>query len=231
MQNSWGISEEFGYDYEDCDDRWWAVIDHCEAAGVITIWSAGNEGPGAATLRSPADRVTTPTNTYSVGAVDATNYEYPYPIAVWSSRGPFGCNSFIKKPEVAAPGVAVYSCIPDGGYSEDYSGTSMAGPHVAGVVALMWSANPELVGDVERTEQILIESAQPYAGTTDILEMSRETNLENQPEWPEGEMPDLPFNLGGCLDETDISVVPNNIVGHGVVDAYEAVRMALEDKQ
>jgi subtilisin family serine protease len=40
----------------------------------------------------------------------------------------------------------------------------MAGPHVAGVVALMWSANPALIGDIERTEQILRETAQPYTG-------------------------------------------------------------------
>src|SRR5258706_8932709 len=40
----------------------------------------------------------------------------------------------------------------------------MSGPHVVGVVALMWSANPKLIGDIERTEQILIETAQPYVG-------------------------------------------------------------------
>jgi hypothetical protein len=40
----------------------------------------------------------------------------------------------------------------------------MAGPHVAGVVALMWSAQPKLIGDVERTENILFETARPYAG-------------------------------------------------------------------
>jgi subtilisin family serine protease len=40
----------------------------------------------------------------------------------------------------------------------------MAGPHLAGVVALMWSANPALIGDIDRTEQILIQTAKPYAG-------------------------------------------------------------------
>ena len=40
----------------------------------------------------------------------------------------------------------------------------MAGPHLVGVVALMWSANPQLIGDIDRTEQILIQTATPYTG-------------------------------------------------------------------
>ena len=44
VQNSWGINEGFPGDYTDCDTRWWSAIDNCEAAGVVTVWSAGNEG-------------------------------------------------------------------------------------------------------------------------------------------------------------------------------------------
>ena len=40
----------------------------------------------------------------------------------------------------------------------------MAGPHVAGVVALLWSADPSLIGDIDRTEQILIDTARTYVG-------------------------------------------------------------------
>lgn len=40
----------------------------------------------------------------------------------------------------------------------------MAGPHVAGVVALVWAANPNLIGDIEQTEQILRSTAAPYTG-------------------------------------------------------------------
>lgn len=44
----------------------------------------------------------------------------------------------------------------------------MAGPHVAGVVALIWSAAPELIGDIDATEQLIIDTAQPYTGDTSI---------------------------------------------------------------
>jgi subtilisin family serine protease len=158
VQNSWGVYEGLGY--PDCDTRWYTVIDNCEAAGVCVTWSAGNEGSGAGTLRSPADRATTLTNAFSVGAVDATSYNWPYPIASWSSRGPSGCTAPPEnriKPEVVAPGVSVYSCIPGGGYSQSYSGTSMAGPHVAGVVGLMREANPDI--DVETIKEILMQTA------------------------------------------------------------------------
>jgi subtilisin family serine protease len=43
----------------------------------------------------------------------------------------------------------------------------MAAPHVAGVVALMWSANPALRGDIDTTRRILIETATPYTGEDD----------------------------------------------------------------
>ena len=163
VQNSWRINEGFGGDYTDCDSRWWAAIDNCEASGVVSTWSAGNEGSGAQTIGSPADRITSPTNTYSVGAVDATNYDYPYPIAGFSSRGPSGCDGVTMKPEVSAPGVDVYSCIPGGGYSGSYSGTSMSGPHVAGVVGLMREANPDL--DVDTIKEIMSMTADDFGVT------------------------------------------------------------------
>jgi subtilisin family serine protease len=158
VQNSWGVYEGLGY--PDCDTRWYTVIDNCEAAGVCVTWSAGNEGSGAGSLRSPADRATTLTNCFSVGAVDATHYTWPYPIASWSSRGPSGCTAPPEnriKPEVVAPGVDVYSCVPGGGYSQSWSGTSMAGPHVAGVVGLMREASPDL--DVDTIKEILMATA------------------------------------------------------------------------
>ena len=153
VQNSWGVNESFS-GYYDCDSRWWDAIDNCEAAGVVLTWSAGNEGPGSTTLRSPADRATTPYNCFSVGS---TIHSPPYTISSFSSRGPSGCGgAYATKPEVCAPGEDIYSAQPGGGY-QYLSGTSMAGPHVAGVVALMRSANPDL--DVITVKQILMDTA------------------------------------------------------------------------
>jgi len=156
VQNSWGVNENFT-GYYNCDSRWWAVIDNCEAAGVVVTWSAGNEGPSAGTLRSPADRAA---NTYNCFSVGSTIYSAPYTISDFSSRGPSTCPdiadpAFAIKPEISAPGSDIYSSVP-GGYGYK-SGTSMAGPHVAGVVALMRAANPDL--PVDQVKQILMDTA------------------------------------------------------------------------
>jgi len=66
-----------------------------------------------------------------------------------------------SKPDLLAPGEQVLVAAPGGTYTYS-SGTSFAAPHVTGVVALMWSANPKLIGEVALTRQILQESAQPY---------------------------------------------------------------------
>jgi bacillopeptidase F len=158
LQNSWGIDSRFGGTYQDCDYRWQFVINNCEVAGVVVTFSAGNEGPGSATHRSPANICNTPTANFSVGAVNATTYSFPYPIASFSSRGPSDCDMTTKKPEVVAPGVRVYSSVPGGGYQQyGWDGTSMAGPHVAGVVALMRQVNPDL--DVDSIKEILMNTA------------------------------------------------------------------------
>ncbi len=154
VQNSWRINENFGGNYVDCDSRWWAAIDNCEAAGVVLTWSAGNEGPGSTTIGSPADRATTAFNAFSVGS---TFPNPPYNISGFSSRGPSGCGgAFAVKPEIVAPGDGIYSSWPGGGY-QLLSGTSMAGPHIAGVVALMRSANPDI--DAQTVKQIIMDPA------------------------------------------------------------------------
>ena len=85
-------------------------------------------------------------------------------IAFFSSRGPVTADgSGRMKPDIAAPGVDILSSLPGGTYGSN-SGTSMAGPHVVGAVALLWSAQPSLIGDIDRTEQLLIETADPYTG-------------------------------------------------------------------
>ncbi|MBK6765728.1 MAG: S8 family serine peptidase [bacterium] len=142
IQNSWGVFTGLGY--AQCFDLWNTVITNCEAAGPVVTWSAGNESTSG--LRSPAIYSLNAYQIFSVGAVDATNSGWPYPLAWFSSQGPTPCAPAVPdnfKPEISAPGVDVYSSIPGGGYDGTYSGTSMAGPHVAGVVALMREACPD----------------------------------------------------------------------------------------
>lgn len=136
VNNSWGIP--VGY-YPPCDQTFWGAIDNLEAAGVVCLFAAGNEGPSARTMRTPADRITSDVNAFSVGAVYGQRSDLL--IADFSSRGPSGCDSLTIKPEVVAPGSSIRSTDRDGGYSFK-SGTSMAAPHVSGAVALLRQFNP-----------------------------------------------------------------------------------------
>jgi subtilisin family serine protease len=154
--NSWGVTT--GHGYPDCDETFWTVLDGCEAAGIVVVFAAGNEGPGATTLRRPADRATTDLTSFSVAAVDGNDPDLP--IADFSSRGPSYCTpdgNETFKPEISAPGVNVRSSVPGNGYQGGWSGTSMATPHIAGIVALMRQANPNLTS--EQVRQILLDTA------------------------------------------------------------------------
>jgi len=153
--NSWGWSP-FWPGYEHCDDTFWSVMDGCENAGVVVIFSAGNEGEeGANSLRTPADRATTYLNAFAVGAIDG--HTAGYPIAYFSSLGPCICASgnMNIKPECVAPGVDIYSSVP-GGYEGGWNGTSMASPHISGAVAILRQVNPNL--DVDSIKTIIIQS-------------------------------------------------------------------------
>ena len=82
-------------------------------------------------------------------------------IVGFSSRGPVSVDgSYRLKPDVSAPGINVRSCIPGGGYTS-LQGTSMAAPHVAGLVALLISAYPQLAGQVDTLENMIKFSALP----------------------------------------------------------------------
>ena len=151
--NSWGLLDAHGY--PGCDQTFWTFLDACEAAGIVIIFSAGNEG--TAGLRRPADRATDDYRTFAVGAVDGNNPAYP--ISGFSSQGPTFCTPLFDpaiKPDISAPGVLVRSSVPGGAYS-NFNGTSMASPHINGVVALMRQANPDL--GVDQIKQIIFDTA------------------------------------------------------------------------
>ncbi|MEM1253823.1 MAG: S8 family serine peptidase [Cyanobacteria bacterium P01_H01_bin.21] len=111
------------------------AVAYAASKDVITVSAAGNgdaTGNGLALLGSPAQYATQ--YGISVGAVDINQ-----DLARFSNRP--GENSAIQ--HVVTPGVGIYSTRPNNTYGFS-SGTSMAAPHVAGVVALMLDANPEL---------------------------------------------------------------------------------------
>ncbi len=153
--NSWGLADVHGV--PDCDQTFWSFIDACEAAGVVVIFAAGNEGSSSNTLRRPADRATDEYRTFAVAAVDGNDPGWP--IAGFSSRGPTDCGpngESATKPDISGPGVSVRSSFPGGGYGT-LSGTSMSTPHLNGVVALMRQANPDLSPD--QIKQIIYDTA------------------------------------------------------------------------
>jgi subtilisin family serine protease len=128
------------------------IVERVRAAGIVVVASAGNSGPDASTISDPPAIYDA---SFTVGATDSGDA-----IASFSSRGPVTIDgSHRMKPDISAPGVRVRSCVP-GGYSS-LSGTSMAGPHVVGLVALLLSAHPELKGQVDLIEHIIAQSAVP----------------------------------------------------------------------
>ena len=116
----------------------------------------------------------------------------------FSSRGTVTSDGSNRmKPDISAPGATVRSATrtSDTAYANS-SGTSMASPHVVGVVALLWSARPQLARDMPRTKWLLTRSANPAVGVT--------TN---------------PTGCGGFAS------VPNNHFGWGKVDALAAYNL------
>lgn len=114
-------------------------IRNLRAAGIEPVKSAGNQGPGAHTITSPGQfpEIT------AVAAVDDKGK-----VANFSSRGPapFPAGSTTPKPDFAAPGVNVLSSLPGGKYGT-MSGTSMAQPHMSGVLLDILSKYPQLTHD------------------------------------------------------------------------------------
>jgi subtilisin family serine protease len=153
LNDSWGCP-----DVEGCDPNvLLPAVRALRQAGVFVVASAGNDGlSGCGSVKDP---IALYGEVYSVGAVDSAG-----DLAGFSSLGPVTADGSQRvKPDIIAPGEGVFSSTPQNTYAT-YSGTSMAGPHVVGVVALMWSANPKLIGDIDRTTQILDATAQPYHG-------------------------------------------------------------------
>lgn len=156
INNSWGCPLSEGCTNSAILET---VVNNVRAAGILTVHSAGNNGPGCGTINTPGAIYDA---SFTVGATISGDI-------IWSgsSRGPAVVNGLqYLKPDIVAPGVNIYSSLRDGTYGYK-SGTSMAAPHVAGLAALLISADPSLAGNVNLLEILMQVTAEPlYTGQT-----------------------------------------------------------------
>lgn len=183
VNNSWGCPR-----VEGCDPGVFEpAMRVLKTAGIFMSTSAGNSGYyGCSTVTDPPAIYE---DVFTAGSVDKLGQ-----ISAFSSLGPITVDGSNRlKPDLLAPGEQILMADLDGTYTFA-SGTSFSAPHVSGVVALMWSANPALIGDIDTTKRLLIETAQPFNGVEPKCGAA---------------------NYGS---------------GYGILDAYAAVKAAIELK-
>jgi serine protease AprX len=175
-----GVNMSVGYTFE---PEWFACgqsplcveVDRLVKTGVVVVVAAGNTGYGTlkssagATAAGMALTINDPGNADLAITVGATHRDMPhiYGVSYFSSKGPTGDGRL--KPDLVAPGEKIISCASGTlkqtgakGKECEYvetSGTSMAAPHVSGVIAAFLSVRGEFVGQPERVKQIFLSSA------------------------------------------------------------------------
>ncbi len=174
-----GVNMSLGYDF---DPEWFACgqspicveVDRLVRSGVAVVIAAGNTGKGfALTINDPG-------NAELAITVGATHRDMPhrYGVSYFSSKGPTGDGR--AKPDLLAPGERIISCgagpdlqtfltsarenapLPDvsnPAYYLERSGTSMAAPHVSGIIAGILSTRTEFVGLPEDVKVYLTKNA------------------------------------------------------------------------
>ncbi|MEX1245467.1 MAG: S8 family serine peptidase [Thermoanaerobaculia bacterium] len=174
INNSWGC-----WISEGCTDPnlLKAVVENTRAAGLFIVTSAGNDGRlGCSSVSDPPAIYEA---SFSVGAITLDDA-----IADYSSRGPVTRDGSGRlKPDVVAPGVLVRTSARPSGY-QLFSGTSASSPHVAGAVALLWSAVPSLRGQPSESADILRHASTPL------------TSLQTCGSFPGAAVPNAVFGWG-----------------------------------
>ncbi|WKZ20182.1 MAG: S8 family peptidase [Candidatus Jettenia sp. CY-1] len=177
-----GVNMSVGYDFE---PEWFACgqsplcveVDRLVRSGVVVVVAAGNTGYGVAqsqfrgVISAGMDlTINDPGNAELAITVGSTHKDMPhvYGVSYFSSKGPTGDGRI--KPDLVAPGEKILSCaagkrraemrekIGDCDYLEE-SGTSMAAPHVSGVIAAFLSIRREFIGQPEKVKEIFLSTA------------------------------------------------------------------------
>ncbi|PKK40657.1 hypothetical protein ABB02_00058 [Clostridiaceae bacterium JG1575] len=151
INNSWGSGDGI-------DDWYREIVRAWRRAGIVPVFAAGNQGafeptPGPGSIEMPGNYP----ESFAVAATDKNKQ-----LGSFSKLGPSPYDKRLYKPEISAPGVGVRSSTPNSTY-EFMDGTSMATPHVVGLVALMLSANNAL-----KVDDILLAIKETAEPLTDI---------------------------------------------------------------
>jgi subtilisin family serine protease len=177
VNNSWGGGSGDPW-YQDYVDAW-------RDAGIIPVFAIGNSGPSCGSANSPGDYK----NVLAAGAINIDSV-----LATFSSKGPSDFKQI--KPDVVAPGVNVRSSVnsSDTAYA-NFSGTSMASPHLAGAVALILSDSP----------------GTSFKAISKALRTTTKKGLPNPPD------PDV-------CDGIPYTEYPNPIYGYGRINVFKAIK-------
>jgi subtilisin family serine protease len=179
-----GINMSLGYDF---DPEWFACgqsplcieVDRMVRSGVVVVVAAGNTGYAYVNdfykgqVASGVDlSINDPGNSDAAITVGSTHRDSPhiYGVSYFSSKGPTGDGRL--KPDLVAPGEKIVSCATGAPRAEieaeipgakceyrEHSGTSMAAPHVSGVIAAFLSVRREFIGQPLKVKDVFISTA------------------------------------------------------------------------
>lgn len=227
VSNSWGS--------QDPEERIFVeVVRVWREAGMIPVFANGNLGPNCGSLSAPGDFA----NVIGIGATTANDQ-----LTKFSSRGPGPADSGndgvfgLLKPDFCAPGYKVISASAQRSNKptlfESMSGTSMATPHVTGVIALMISAHRKARSEfLTQAGDIMQDASKPAELSYDqIYSTLAKTSVRNVLDPIGGGGRWLPFPWIPIRKEcngTGYKDWPNTFYGYGRVDAFSAVRETLK---
>ena len=178
------------------------AVNQLAASGVVVVVSAGNYGAStaqgdSANTSAILGSITEPAHAQDCIAVGSTHRDAPHAFGITWTSGKGPTLDGRMKPDVVAPGEWIASAAtgqvraeagldPPAGATDpaslltyaELSGTSMAAPHVCGVIAAFLSAQPEFIGRPQQVKSMLTQSAtdlgrEPFAQGAGLVNLMR----------------------------------------------------------